>query len=87
MFTALDAGIFWDVKGMIVAYISNIRELEQVKLAVQPDFQKPIFFSKINCILKMRIVHIITIAIYILVWKVRWWVNGYTAKSSEQPAH
>jgi len=87
MFTALDAGIFWAVKGMIVAYISHISELEQVKLAVQPDFQKPIFFSKINCILKMRIVHIITIAIYILVWKVRWWVNGYTAKSSEQPAH
>lgn len=87
MFTALDTGIFWAIKGMVVAYVSHNSKLEQVQLAVEPDFQKPIFFSKINCILKMRIVHIITIVIYILVWKVRWWVNGYTAKSSEQPAH
>lgn len=87
MFTALDTGIFWAIKGMVVAYVSHNSKLEQVQLTVEPDFQKPIFFSRINCILKMRIVHIITIVIYILVWKVRWWVNGYTAKSSQQPAH
>ncbi len=87
MLTALHTGVFWAFKGMVVSFISHNSKLEQVKLTVEPDFQTTSFFSKISCILKIRIVHIITIAIYIIVWKVRWWVNGYTARASEQPSH
>jgi len=87
MQTALGAGFLWALKAWIVAYISSQAKLEQLHLAVNPDFAKDRFTSKISCILKMRIVHIITIAICILVLKVRWWMNGITARAIEQPSH
>lgn len=87
MFAALHTGAFWAFKGMVLAFISHNSKVEQIKVSVKTDFQTSSYFSKISCILKIRIVHIITIAIYIIVWKVRWWVNGYTARATEQPSH
>lgn len=87
MFAAIHSGLFWAFKGTVVAYISHNSKLEQVQIVVTPDFQTNSYFSKFHCILKIRNVHIITIAIYILVWKVRWWVNGYAARAAEQPSH
>ena len=83
MWTALHTGLLWAVKGLIMTLLARNSRLEQVELAVEPDFQRPELNSQINCILKMRIVHIITIAIYLIVWKVRWWINGFTAKTRE----
>lgn len=87
MWAALHVGLLWAVKGLVMTFIARNSRLEQVKLAVEPDFQSPELNSQINCILKMRIVHIITIAVYLIVWKVRWWINGFTAKTREQPSH
>lgn len=87
MAAALHSGFFWACKGTVVAFISYHGRLEQVQLAVKPDFQNRIFFSRLHCILKIRIVHIISIGVYIIVLKVRWWMNGYTARSAEQPSH
>lgn len=87
MQTALHTGYLWAFKSWIIAFISTQSQLKHLQLVVEPDFVKSIFLSKFTCILKMRIVHIITIAIYILVWKVRWWMNGITAGPAEQPSH
>lgn len=87
MWAALHAGLLWAVKGLVMTFLATNSRLEQVELAVEPDFQSPELNSQINCILKMRIVHIITIAVYLIVWKVRWWINGFTAKTREQPSH
>ncbi len=87
MYTALHTGYFWALKGWLVALVSCYSSLEHLELAVTPDFVKKIFLSNFTCILKMRIVHIIYIGIYILVWKVRWWINGITARATEQPSN
>lgn len=84
MQTALHIGCFWAIKGCLAAFISSHSNLRELSLAVEPDFMKTIFLSNFTCILKIRIVHIITIAIYILVWKVRWWIDGITARAAEQ---
>lgn len=87
MAAALHTGLLWALKGTAVAYISRQSRLERVQLDVVPNFETSIFFSRIRCILKIRIVHIITIGVYIIVWKVRWWMNGYSARTAEQPSH
>jgi hypothetical protein len=87
MWVALQVGFLWAVKGMSMAFLARNSRLEQVKLGVKPDFQSPELNSQINCILKMRIVHIITIAVYLIVWKVRGWINGFRAKTREQSSH
>lgn len=87
MAAALHTGLLWAFKGTLLAFISHHSRLEQVKLAVEPDFKNCTIFSRIRCILKIRTVHIITIGVYIIVLKVRWWMNGYTARAAEQPSH
>lgn len=87
MAAALHTGLFWAFKGTILAVISHHSRLEEVQITVKPDFNNSIIFSRIHCILKIRTVHIITIGVYIIVLKVRWWMNGYTARAAEQPSH
>jgi len=87
MWAALYAGLLWAIKGLSVTFLARNSRLEQVQLAVEPDFLSRELNSKIDCILKMRIVHIITIAVYLIVWKVRWWINGFTANTREQPSY
>lgn len=74
--TALDSGICWSVKGIIIGFLSSKCKLGHLFLNVKPDFANPAFYSTITCILKMRTVHIIFIEIFIIAKKVRWWIDG-----------
>lgn len=77
--TALAAGAGWALQGMIIGLLSNKCRLQRVKMDVRPDYTAPAFFSRISCILKMRLVHIMIIELYTLVLKVRWCINGIAA--------
>jgi hypothetical protein len=87
MLAALHTGLMWSLKGLVITYLANISSLKKVQLAVEPDYISCDFNSQIDCILKMRIVHIITIAFYLIVWKVRWWINGFAANIRQQPSY
>jgi hypothetical protein len=87
MWAALHTGAMWAVKGIIITCLANISCLKKVRLAVEPDYLSGGFDSQIDCILKMRIVHIITITFYLIVWKVRWWINGFAANTRQQPSY
>jgi hypothetical protein len=87
MLVALHTGLMWSIKGLTVTCLSNISSLKKVQLVVEPDYMSADFISQIDCILKMRIVHIITIAFYLIVWKVRWWINGFAADTRQQPSY
>lgn len=87
MWAALNTGMLWTIIGLGVTFLANISCLKKVQLAVEPDYLSAEFNSQIDCILKMRIVHIITIAFYLIVWKVRWWINGFSANTRQQPSY
>lgn len=79
MCTALNTGFIWSLKGIIIAYLSSKTHLENINLKVEPDFSKICFFSEFNCILKIRIVHIISIIACILLMKLRgvyFWIRS-----------
>ena len=71
MQTALSAGFFWSIKGVLVALLSKNYKLKNLSLDVRPDFSKSVLLSNFNCILSIRMVHYIFIAIYAIVLKVR----------------
>lgn len=87
MLAALHTGLMWSIKGLAITCLANISCLKKVQLVVEPDYMSADFNSQIDCILKMRIVHIITIAFYLIVWKVRWWINGFAANTRQQPSY
>lgn len=87
MLAALHTGLMWTVKGLTITCLANISHLKKVQIAVEPDYLSAEFDSQINCILKMRIVHIITITFYLIAWKVRWWKNGFAANTRQQPSY
>ncbi|HEX3010764.1 MAG TPA: DUF2953 domain-containing protein [Syntrophomonadaceae bacterium] len=82
MDTALMTGFLWSFKGMIISSISSKTKLQRLVLSNEPDFNKPGIHSYLVCILKMRIVHIIIIASYILAIKVRGYFNGYSRRKN-----
>ena len=86
MYTAIGSGGLWAVKGMLVGFLSSKSRLQDINLQVEPDFNGEKVVSHLNCILKMRIVHIILIAFYFLVLIVRGYFNGFTARKAE-PSH
>jgi hypothetical protein len=86
LFTALSTGLCWTLKGLLIGLLSSRCSLRQLLLDVRPDFANPAFLSSFRCILKMRLVHIIIIEIYAIVKKVRWCINGFTARTTE-PSH
>lgn len=87
MWTALHTGMLWALMGLGITFLAQASRLKKVRLAVEPDYFSAEFNSQIDCILKMRIVHIITIAFYLIVWKVRWWLNGFAANTGQQPSY
>lgn len=78
MITALSTGSLWAVKGMLTGFLSSRARLLELSLIVEPDFNNEKLVSHINCILKMRIVHIILIALFFRVLIVRGYINGWT---------
>jgi hypothetical protein len=86
MMTALSTGFLWMLKGSIMGPLSSKCRLKTVHIKVVPDYSKSVFFTTFTCILKIRIVHIIIIASYAIVIKVRWWMNGFPAGKTE-PSH
>ncbi len=86
MYTAIGSGGLWAVKGMLVGFLSSKSRLQDINLQVEPDYSGEKVVSHLNCILKMRIVHIILITFYFLVLIVRGYFNGFTARKAE-PSH
>ncbi|MEA1960059.1 MAG: DUF2953 domain-containing protein [Bacillota bacterium] len=86
MMTAISTGFLWALKGSVLGPLSSQCRVKKVSLNVSTDYVNPMFFSTLTCILKIRIVHIIIIAVCAIVLIVRWWVNGFTA-GKIQPSH
>lgn len=86
LYTALSTGMCWTLKGILIGALSSRCSLKHLWLDVRPDFANPAFLSSFTCILKMRLVHIMIIVIYAIVIKVRWCMNGFTARTAE-PSH
>jgi hypothetical protein len=83
LFTALSTGMCWTLKGILIGTLSSRCSLRHLSMDVKPDFVNPAFLSNFRCILKIRLVHIIIIEIYAIVIKVRWCINGFTARTAE----
>ncbi|MDD4801405.1 MAG: DUF2953 domain-containing protein [Syntrophomonas sp.] len=83
--TALGTGMCWTLKGIIIGILSSRCSLAGLRLDVKADFDNPSFLSSFTCILKMRLVHIIIIEIYAIIIKVRWCLNGFSART--EPSH
>lgn len=86
LYTALSTGMCWTLKGILIGVLSSRCSLRHLLVDVRPDFANPVFLSSFTCILKMRLVHIMIIEIYAIVIKVRWCMNGFTARTAE-PSH
>ncbi|HWP95798.1 MAG TPA: DUF2953 domain-containing protein [Syntrophomonadaceae bacterium] len=71
MKTALASGALWAGKGLLISELSFQGHIRDLNILVQPDFYQEIFESRLHCIFKMRIVHIIFVEAYILVQKAR----------------
>lgn len=69
MSTALLNGTLWAFKGWMVSWLSREARLKQLDLNVKPDFSGKSFESRIYCIFKIRLVHIIFMIAYLLVLK------------------
>lgn len=87
MYTALSVGSLWSVKGMLMAGMTKAAITEKVAINIQPDFEKQRMYSELNCIFKLRMVHIILIGVHIICLKIRRYMNGYTAAGKPQPSH
>ncbi|MDR5658160.1 DUF2953 domain-containing protein [Serpentinicella sp. ANB-PHB4] len=69
--TAVLLGLSWMLKGNIISIMSNnIGNMNQPVIKVQPDFNQSIFRTKINCIFSLKITHIITACIKIVLIKI-----------------
>ncbi len=77
--TAISTGVFWAIKGTFISMLSSKCHLNNLVVDVRPNFTNPIFLSSFICIFKIRTVHIIIMSMRL---KVRWWINGYTARKS-----
>lgn len=87
MYTALAVGSMWSLKAMLIAAISQGSPSEKLFINIQPDFEKQRIYSELNCIFKLRMVHIMLIAVHIIWLKIRRYRNGYTAAGKPQPSH
>lgn len=67
MGTALLNGSLWAFKGWMVSIVSRKAKLQNLDLNVKPDFKGKNFESRLYCIFKIRIVHIIFMTVYLLV--------------------
>lgn len=83
MYTAVISGYLWAFKGSFVSILSSASNLKKINLDVQSDFKSDTCWSRMHCILKVRVVHIIFIATYLIVLKVRRYLSGYTGRKAE----
>jgi hypothetical protein len=78
MLTAVTSGGLWALKGMLAGFISSRMRLVDLKLEVEPDYNSDKLVSNINCIFKIRIAHIILIALLFVVLTGRRYLDGWT---------
>lgn len=82
-YTALQSGACWALKGSLLGLLSSRCRIKKVACDVKPDFINPFFKTTFICILKIRTAHIIFIELYAIAMKVRWYLNGFTARTAE----
>ncbi len=87
MYTALSFGSMWALKGTLISLFTCLSTAKTVIVDIQPDFDNNRIYSDFHCIFKLRIVHIMLIAIHITWFKIRRYLNGYTAAGKPQPSH
>jgi len=87
MYTALCVGSVWAVKGMFTGFLSSRTTIKILSLDVKPDFDNEILVSHINCILKMRIVHIIHTTLFFLLLIVRRYIYGWTTTRKNKSSY
>ena len=83
MYTGILTGYAWALKGIVLSLVSTGRQLEKLHLEVHPIYEQETFATDLHCIIKMRIVHIIFIAAYMLFKIVRGYLNGYRPGKTE----
>ncbi len=84
---AIKSGITWGIKGSLLGWLSVHCKIDYLKAYVQPNFANPEYTSNFRCILKMRLVHIIIIELFVIVLKVRWWIDGFRAANPAQSSY
>lgn len=70
MGTALLNGALWAFKGWVVSWLSRHANLKKLDLNITPNFSEKSFESRLYCIFKIRLAHIIFMTVYLLVLKV-----------------
>lgn len=66
MGTALANGTLWGIKGSFASFLSSKSRVEKIDFFIRPEFSKKCFESRVHCIFRMRVAHIIFVAIYYL---------------------
>ncbi|MBC7076514.1 MAG: DUF2953 domain-containing protein [Syntrophomonadaceae bacterium] len=87
MDTAIGAGTLWALKGSLVSLLSSRNRLQDIVIEIEPDFAETKIWSRLDCILKIRIGYIILIKICMFVLKVRRYFDGYTTGKAVQTSH
>lgn len=87
MHTGIGTGSIWAIKGIIISFISINSRMERLHLEVDPDYNRQIFSSTLNCIIRIRIVHIIFIAVYLIYLIVRGYINEYRSGKAARSSH
>lgn len=59
MATGLLSGGLWGIKGALLAYIGNKVRLRKASIKVVPRFDREGFQTSFNCILRIKVIHII----------------------------
>lgn len=78
--TGYFTGSLWAFKGFCLAFLANKNRLTNFQVNIYPDFEKNVFSSRLSCILRIRIVHIIHISISLLFAKVRGQYYGFRSE-------
>jgi hypothetical protein len=66
MDTSLGTGFLWAAQSNAVSILSAFFTLSEIKMDIKPVYGEAVLYSRIKCILKVRLVHIILINI---IWK------------------
>lgn len=68
MWTALAAGSYWALKGMLLGYVSKRMQLEcEPAMSVEPDFEQARYDTRLECIARMRIGYAILAALHLAI--------------------
>ena len=87
MYTGIATGALWMIIGMFISAVSLLCRLEKLSLQVDPVYDVEIFRTAIHCIIKIRIAHIIFIAVDLLFMIVRGYINGYRPGKAAEPSY